>query len=92
MIQVDANLLVYAHVLRFLSTTLPATGSMRSSTGTAGWAVPRPSLLAFLRLVINPRVFERAEPMVEAWTQVQAWLGVIRRGFRSLGTDTSAGR
>jgi uncharacterized protein len=25
--------------------------------------------------VSNPRVFERAEPIAEAWAQVQAWLG-----------------
>jgi hypothetical protein len=31
-------------------------------------------LLAFLRLVTNPRVFERPEPMVDAWHQVRAWL------------------
>jgi toxin-antitoxin system PIN domain toxin len=37
--------------------------------------LPWPSLLGFLRLVSNPRVFERAEPIADAWAQVQAWLG-----------------
>ena len=37
--------------------------------------LPWPSLLAFLRLVSNPRVFERAEPIADAWAQVKAWLG-----------------
>jgi uncharacterized protein len=32
------------------------------------------SLLAFLRLVTNPRVFERPEPIADAWRQVLAWL------------------
>ena len=32
------------------------------------------SLLAFLRLVTNPRVFERPEPIGDAWNQVRAWL------------------
>jgi hypothetical protein len=36
--------------------------------------VPWPSLLCFLRIVTNARVFERPEPMVQAWRQVGAWL------------------
>jgi uncharacterized protein len=35
---------------------------------------PWPSLLAVLRLVTNPRVFEHAEPIGDAWNQVLAWL------------------
>ena len=31
-------------------------------------------MLAFLRLVTNPRVFERPEPIGDAWQQVRAWL------------------
>jgi toxin-antitoxin system PIN domain toxin len=31
-------------------------------------------LLAFLRIVTNPRIFERPEPIAEAWDQVRAWL------------------
>ncbi len=30
--------------------------------------------MAFLRLVTNPRVFERPEPIAAAWQQVQEWL------------------
>ncbi len=32
------------------------------------------SLLGFVRIVTNPRVFERPEPIAEAWRQVSAWL------------------
>jgi toxin-antitoxin system PIN domain toxin len=32
-----------------------------------------PSLLAFLRLVTNPRVFERPTSMRSAWQQVEEW-------------------
>ena len=74
MILVDANLLVYAHV--------------RESTGHArarAWldlelnrsrrvGLPWPSLLAFVRLVSNPRIFERPEPIDLAWKQVEDWL------------------
>jgi toxin-antitoxin system PIN domain toxin len=31
-------------------------------------------MLAFLRLVTNPRIFERPEPVEQAWRQVEAWL------------------
>jgi uncharacterized protein len=37
--------------------------------------LPWASVLAFLRLVTNPRVFERSEPITDAWRQVLAWLG-----------------
>ena len=36
--------------------------------------LPWPSLLAFLRIATNPRVFQKPERMVEAWKQVEAWL------------------
>jgi toxin-antitoxin system PIN domain toxin len=75
MILVDANLLVYAHV-----QSLPQHARARAwldeqlnASGSVG--LPWPSLLAFLRLVSNPRVFEYPEPIVQAWAQVQAWLG-----------------
>jgi hypothetical protein len=35
---------------------------------------PWPSLLAFLRLVTNPRVFERPASPRAAWQQVEEWL------------------
>jgi hypothetical protein len=36
--------------------------------------LPWPSLLGFLRLVTNPRVFERPAPIRSAWQQVEEWL------------------
>jgi len=30
--------------------------------------------VAFLRLVTNPRVFQRPEPIAAAWQQVEEWL------------------
>jgi toxin-antitoxin system PIN domain toxin len=36
--------------------------------------LPWASLLAFLRLVTNSRVFEHPESMADAWSQVRAWL------------------
>jgi hypothetical protein len=36
--------------------------------------LPWPSLLGFVRLVTNPRVFERPEEVGAAWRQVESWL------------------
>ena len=37
--------------------------------------MPWVSLLAFVRLVTNPRVFESTEPVDRAWEQVTDWVG-----------------
>jgi toxin-antitoxin system PIN domain toxin len=42
--------------------------------GTAPVGLPWPSLLAFVRLVTNPRVFERPRRIEDAWAQVEEWL------------------
>ena len=75
MILVDANLLVYAHVAAFQQHEPAREWLDEQLNGSAAVGLPWPSLLAFLRLVSNPRVFEQPEPMAEAWAQVQAWLG-----------------
>lgn len=74
MILVDANLLIYAHV-----RSLPEHAAAREwlderLNATSRVGLPWPSLLAFLRLVTNPRVFERPESTAAAWQQVEAWL------------------
>lgn len=75
MILVDANLLVYAHVASFPQHDAARNWLDEQLNGTSRVGLPWPSLLAFLRLVTNPRVFERAESVADAWAQVQAWLG-----------------
>lgn len=74
MILVDANLLIYAvnaaapqhdHARQWLDARI---------NGTERVGLPWASLLAFLRLVSNPRVFQRPLSMTEAWRQVDAWL------------------
>ncbi|MGD8945351.1 MAG: hypothetical protein PVI62_01755, partial [Desulfobacterales bacterium] len=42
--------------------------------GTASVGLSWPSLLAFIRLVTNPRVFERPESVEKAWKQIEEWL------------------
>jgi uncharacterized protein len=43
-------------------------------SGISRVGLPWPSLLAFLRVTTDRRVFERPPPMAEAWIQVRAWL------------------
>lgn len=78
MILVDANLLVYARV-----ASLPQHATARGwldqcLNGTARVGLPWASLLAFIRLVTNPRIFERPETMASAWRQVEEWLDCPR--------------
>jgi toxin-antitoxin system PIN domain toxin len=73
-ILIDANLLVYARV-----TGLPQHGTARDwldahLNGSVRVGLPWPSLLAFVRLVSNPRVFERPQAVARAWRQVEEWL------------------
>lgn len=74
MILVDANLLVYAHV-----SAMPQHAAARTwlegrlnDPGRVG--MPWPSVLTFVRLVSNPRVFERPESVASAWVRVEEWL------------------
>jgi len=73
-ILIDANLLVYAHVSGFSQHQRARAWLDEQLGGTAPVGLPWPSLLAFLRLVTNPRVFARPEPIESAWGQVMDWL------------------
>ena len=42
--------------------------------GSTSVAMPWPSLLAFLRLVTNPRIYARPQTLERAWKQVNDWL------------------
>lgn len=74
MILIDANLLIYAHV-----TNMPQHAKAKDwldevLNESYRVGLPWQSLLAFMRLVTNPRVFERPESTAEAWAQVKSWL------------------
>ena len=74
MILVDANILVYSHV-KSLAQHEPARDWLdRQLNGSTRVGLPWASLLAFLRLVTNSRIFERPETMLDAWRQVRRWL------------------
>ncbi len=75
MILVDANLLIYAHVKDFAEHTgarewLDEQINAQPRVGFA-WS----SLLAFIRITTNPRIFERPLSVQKAWSQVESWLG-----------------
>lgn len=74
MILVDANLLVYAHVADVPQHEAARAWLDERLSGTARVGLPWQSLVAFVRIVSNARIFERPEPVTSAWEQVEAWL------------------
>jgi len=73
-IVVDANLLVYASIPSFPQHGRAHEWLDDRLNGEAPVGLPWPSLLAFLRLVTNARIFARPVAMADAWAQAQAWL------------------
>jgi uncharacterized protein len=73
-ILLDANLLIYAHVKSFAVHEAARAWLDEQLNGFAPVGIPWSSATAFLRLVTNPRVFERPESMADAWQQVREWL------------------
>jgi hypothetical protein len=74
LILIDANILIYARVNSFPQHPVARDWLDRQLSGFVRVGLPWTTLLAFLRLVTNPRVFERPEPISTAWAQVSAWL------------------
>ena len=74
MILIDANLLIYAHV-KNQPQHFAAKGWLDEClNASARVGLPWPSLLGFLRIVTNPRIFEQPESIKDAWKQVKEWL------------------
>jgi toxin-antitoxin system PIN domain toxin len=74
-ILVDSNLLIYAHLSRFPQHEAARKWLDGQLNGSTAVGLPWESLLAFVRLVSNPRVFERPLPVATAWDQAKSWLG-----------------
>jgi len=72
-ILIDANILIYAHVSSFVQHGRAREWLDQQLNSAAPVGLPWASVLAFLRLVTNPRVFERPEPIRDAWHQVRIW-------------------
>jgi uncharacterized protein len=73
-ILVDANLLIYAHSSNFAQHAAARDWLDEQINGSGRVGLPWPSLLAFLRITTNPRMFPRPNPMAKAREQVSGWL------------------
>jgi hypothetical protein len=71
---VDSSILIYAYTDSFPQHVAARTWLNHQLNGPARLGLPWVSLLAFLRVTTNRRLFERAAPMAEAWQQVTEWL------------------
>lgn len=74
MIVLDGNLLLYAWV-----DTMPQHHEARQwldaqLNGPGRVGLPWSSLLAFVRVATNPRVFKPVQPVSKAWARVTEWL------------------
>ena len=74
MILVDANLLIYAYSSNFAQHATARDWFDSQINGLTRVGLPWASLLAFLRVITNPRIFPRPLPMAKAWDQVSGWL------------------
>ena len=78
MILVDANLLVYAHSTAYEQHAVSREWLDGRLNGEARVGLPWPTLLAFVRIVSNPRIMGRPRTMAQAWAQVESWLSSPR--------------
>lgn len=76
MILVDANLLLYAKHMAFPEHRAARAWLDGVLAGPSRVGLPWASLLAFVRLSSNHRVFERPLPVAAAWGQVIEWLAL----------------
>lgn len=74
MILVDANLLVYANSRSFSQHEGARTWLDDRLNGSTPVGLPWASLLAFVRIMSNPRVVMHPQPLPDVWRQVESWL------------------
>jgi toxin-antitoxin system PIN domain toxin len=89
-ILIDANLLIYAYSSNFAQHATTREWFDRQINGSARVGLPWASLLAFLRITTNPRMFARPLPMAKAWEQVSIWLA-CETVWTPVPTDRHAG-
>lgn len=74
MILVDANLLVYAYSERSPHHARARDWLDTQLSGRRRVGLPWESMLAFVRLISNPRIHPHPQPIADAWAQVGDWL------------------
>jgi toxin-antitoxin system PIN domain toxin len=73
-ILVDANILVYATNPRAERHNEARHWLDGQLSGETRVGLPWESLLAYMRLVTNPRIFERPQSVSASWEHIQHWL------------------
>ena len=76
MILVDVNLLVYSWNVEAPQHEAARTWLDGRLSDIPGVGMPWASLLGFVRLVTNRRIFDHAVPVETAWAQVDEWLSL----------------
>lgn len=71
---VDANVLVYSFTTSFPQHERARAWLDERLSEPVPLGLPWPSLLAFVRLTSNHRIFERPVSVAAAWRQVDEWL------------------
>ena len=74
MILVDANILIYAYDIDAPQHDPARIWLDLKLSGAGQVGLPWASILAFVRVVTNRRVFRFAKPVGEVWQQVREWL------------------
>jgi len=75
-ILVDANLLLYARLSSFDQHVAAHRWLDDRLNGRASVGLAWPSLLAFVRICANPRIFPHPLSVDQAWLQVREWLAL----------------
>lgn len=76
MILVDANLLLYTVIQNYPQHEAAAAWFDQQVNNSIRLGLPWHSLLAFLRITTNPRVFEVPLDSEVSWAQVEQWLAL----------------
>lgn len=74
MILLDANLLLYATVSDFAQHAAARVWFDAQLNAAHRVGLPWVSLLAFVRISTNPRIFPRPLSIADAWRRVEGWL------------------
>jgi toxin-antitoxin system PIN domain toxin len=77
-ILIDANLLIYSievHAERHVRARAWLDAQL---SGDSRVGLPWESLMAFLRITTNPRIFSHAQTVGKAWAQIEEWLDCDR--------------
>ena len=74
MILVDANLLLYAKISSYSQHKQAKAWLDETLSSDMRIGFPWESIVAFIRVCTNPRIFKRPLSVEDAWNQVEEWL------------------